>query len=186
MTDNAPRSGKRRNPVLVMIALGIIALLTWWLGPDAPDSGDAGGSSLPTSSPSITFQDPGSEETPRTDTGPTEDTAPPGDEAGDPPGATDGIPACTDPLPAEADDVIADIAAGGPFDHPRNDGVTFQNREALLPDESQGYYREYTVQTPGSDDRGARRIVTGGDPPTDPEYWYFTDDHYDSFCAFAP
>jgi ribonuclease T1 len=54
----------------------------------------------------------------------------------------------------------------------------FQNRERRLPDRPQGYYREYTVDTPGSADRGARRIVTGGDPP---EVYYYTDDHYRTF-----
>ena len=54
----------------------------------------------------------------------------------------------------------------------------FQNREHRLPGRPGGYYREYTVPTPGSDDRGARRIVAGGDPP---EVFYYTDDHYRSF-----
>lgn len=80
-------------------------------------------------------------------------------------------------LPAEARDTLARIAAGGPFAH-RQDGSVFQNRERLLPSRPRGWYREYTVETPGSDDRGARRIVTGGDPPG--EYWY-SDDHYRSF-----
>jgi len=80
-------------------------------------------------------------------------------------------------LPAEARDTLALIAKGGPFEH-RQDGSVFQNREHRLPSRQRGYYREYTVETPGSDDRGARRIVTGGDPPG--EYWY-SDDHYRSF-----
>lgn len=83
-------------------------------------------------------------------------------------------------LPREAHDVLRRIAAGGPFDH-RQDGSTFQNRENRLPKQPRGYYREYTVETPGSDDRGARRIVTGGDPPS--EYFY-SDDHYRSFRRF--
>lgn len=83
-------------------------------------------------------------------------------------------------LPREAHDVLRRIAAGGPFDH-RQDGSTFQNRENRLPKQPRGYYREYTVETPGSDDRGARRIVTGGDPPR--EYFY-SDDHYRSFRRF--
>jgi ribonuclease T1 len=83
-------------------------------------------------------------------------------------------------LPREAHDVLRRIATGGPFDH-RQDGGTFQNRENRLPKQPRGYYREYTVQTPGSDDRGARRIVTGGDPPS--EYFY-SDDHYRSFRRF--
>lgn len=85
-------------------------------------------------------------------------------------------------LPPEAFDTIDLIQQGGPFPY-RQDGTTFGNREGLLPDEARGYYREYTVTTPGSSDRGARRIVTGGDPPAD---WYYTDDHYRSFRPFDP
>jgi guanyl-specific ribonuclease Sa len=80
-------------------------------------------------------------------------------------------------LPAEARDTLASIARGGPFQH-RQDGSVFRNRERQLPPRPRGWYHEYTVETPGSDDRGARRIVTGGDPPS--EYWY-SDDHYRSF-----
>ncbi|MGL6290104.1 MAG: ribonuclease domain-containing protein [Silanimonas sp.] len=83
-------------------------------------------------------------------------------------------------LPPEAAPVLAAIARGGPFEY-RQDGTVFQNRERLLPRQPRGHYREYTVETPGSDDRGPRRIVTGGDPPT--EFWY-TDDHYRSFQRF--
>ncbi|SDZ00216.1 Guanyl-specific ribonuclease Sa [Lysobacter sp. yr284] len=83
-------------------------------------------------------------------------------------------------LPAEAHDVLRRIAAGGPFEH-RQDGSTFQNRERRLPPQPRGYYREYTVETPGSGDRGARRIVTGGDPPSQ---YYYSDDHYRSFRRF--
>lgn len=80
-------------------------------------------------------------------------------------------------LPVEAIETIALIERGGPFPYDR-DGVTFQNRERRLPGRPRGYYREYTVPTPGERDRGARRIVTGGDPP---EVYYYTDDHYRSF-----
>ena len=90
---------------------------------------------------------------------------------------TAGLP---DFLPVQARDVLADIARGGPYDY-RQDGGVFQNRERLLPPQPRGYYREYTVPTPGAGDRGPRRIVTGGQPPT--EYWY-TDDHYRSFRRF--
>lgn len=83
-------------------------------------------------------------------------------------------------LPREAHVVLERIARDEP--HPyRQDGGVFQNREKRLPAQPRGYYREYTVDTPGSDDRGARRIVTGGDPPV--EYWY-TQDHYRSFRRF--
>lgn len=85
-------------------------------------------------------------------------------------------------LPAEAIDTLRRIQAGGPFRY-RQDGGVFGNRERELPQRARGYYREYTVETPGSRDRGARRIVTGGDPPT--EYWY-TRDHYRSFRRIDP
>lgn len=85
-------------------------------------------------------------------------------------------------LPDEARDTIELIRRGGPFPY-RQDGATFGNREGLLPDSARGYYREYTVPTPGSPDRGARRIVTGGEPPV---AWYYTDDHYRSFRPFDP
>lgn len=97
----------------------------------------------------------------------------------------DDIDACTDDiLPATMIPVVEDIVDGGPYDYDR-DGITFQNREGFLPDEQRGYYREFTVETPGLDHRGARRIVTGGGE-TDPEVWYYTEDHYQSFCEFAP
>jgi guanyl-specific ribonuclease Sa len=94
--------------------------------------------------------------------------------------ASDSAARYPDFLPAEARDVLDRIAAGGPFAY-RQDGGVFQNRERRLPPRPGGYYREYTVVTPGSDDRGARRIITGGDPPV--EYWY-SDDHYRSFRRF--
>lgn len=78
-------------------------------------------------------------------------------------------------LPPEATDTADLIAQGGPYPYPQ-DGTVFQNREDLLPDCPSGYYHEYTVETPGSPDRGARRIVTGDDG----EHFY-TDDHYASF-----
>jgi ribonuclease T1 len=78
-------------------------------------------------------------------------------------------------LPKQARATIALIDAGGPFPFDR-DGITFQNRESLLPRQPKGYYREYTVVTPGSSDRGARRIIAGKGGEL-----YYTDDHYDSF-----
>ena len=83
----------------------------------------------------------------------------------------------TQGLPPEAHQTLQLIAAGGPFPYDR-DGTVFQNREGRLPARPRGYYREYTVRTPGSPDRGARRIVSGGDPPTE---FFYTDDHYRSF-----
>lgn len=83
-------------------------------------------------------------------------------------------------LPAEARNTLALIARGGPFPH-RQDGTVFGNREGRLPARPRGYYHEYTVDTPGLDYRGARRIITGGNPPV---VYYYTDDHYRTFRAF--
>jgi ribonuclease T1 len=86
-------------------------------------------------------------------------------------------------LPKEARDTLALIRKGGPFPY-RRDGTTFGNFEKRLPLRSRGYYREYTVPTPGAHDRGARRIVAGqgatGDARTSDEY-YYSDDHYRTF-----
>ncbi len=83
-------------------------------------------------------------------------------------------------LPTEARDTLDRIARGGPFEH-RQDGGVFGNYEGLLPRQPRGYYHEYTVETPGARNRGARRIITGGTPPV---VWYYTDDHYRSFRRF--
>lgn len=88
-------------------------------------------------------------------------------------------------LPAEARQVQQLIKAGGPFAHDK-DGSVFGNRERLLPRERRGYYREYTVRTPGARDRGARRIVCGGERPQAPEACYYTDNHYASFRHIVP
>ncbi|HET9822208.1 MAG TPA: ribonuclease [Burkholderiaceae bacterium] len=83
-------------------------------------------------------------------------------------------------LPAEARQTHSLIARGGPFPYAK-DGTVFGNRERLLPRKARGWYREYTVRTPGSRDRGARRIVCGGAEPKAPEACYYTADHYASF-----
>lgn len=77
------------------------------------------------------------------------------------------------------------IESGGPFPYPRNDGVVFGNFEGRLPKHERGYYHEYTVPTPGDKHRGTRRIVTGGAPLTDPPEFYYTGDHYESFCLIG-
>ena len=79
-------------------------------------------------------------------------------------------------LPVEARETVAQIDRGGPFPYAK-DGAVFGNRERLLPDQPSGYYREYTVPTPGEDDRGPRRIVTGNDGGQ----LFYTADHYASF-----
>jgi ribonuclease T1 len=82
-------------------------------------------------------------------------------------------------LPRQGRETYELIRQGGPFPYDK-DGTVFGNRERLLPTEKRGYYREYTVRTPGSRDRGARRIVCGG-PPRVPHACYYTADHYASF-----
>ena len=82
-------------------------------------------------------------------------------------------------LPAQGRETYGLIFKGGPFPYGK-DGTVFGNRERLLPINTRGYYREYTVKTPGSRDRGARRIVCGG-PKTAPHACYYTADHYASF-----
>ncbi|NNE73141.1 MAG: guanine-specific ribonuclease N1 and T1 [Acidimicrobiales bacterium] len=80
-----------------------------------------------------------------------------------------------DELPPEALDTLILIRNGGPYPYRQDDGV-FQNREGILPDHPRGHYREYTIETPGSPDRGARRFVVGERGEI-----YYTDDHYSSF-----
>ena len=85
-----------------------------------------------------------------------------------------------DALPAQGRDMMALIEKGGPFKY-NKDGTVFGNREKILPARPRGYYREYTVRTPGVSSRGARRIVCGGQQPRAPDACFYTDDHYGSF-----
>ena len=78
-------------------------------------------------------------------------------------------------LPSEAKATLKLIKHGGPFRYPK-DGTIFNNREGRLSARKRGYYREYTVKTPGRRDRGARRIIAGADGE-----FYYTDDHYNTF-----
>ena len=87
-------------------------------------------------------------------------------------------------LPVQGQRTYGAILNGGPFRHEK-DGTVFGNRERLLPQERRGHYREYTVDTPGSRDRGARRIVCGGERTTPSVCWY-TADHYASFRQIVP
>ena len=83
-------------------------------------------------------------------------------------------------LPPQGRDMMALIEKGGPFKYEK-DGTVFSNREKILPARQRGYYREYTVRTPGERSRGARRIVCGGQQPRAPDACFYTDDHYGSF-----
>jgi len=154
------KSGSRWFPWLL---LAIVLALGWqyWqrsAGPAAPAVGP--GTEVPLPIPA-----PASSPAPA----PTTTPAPPAD-----------TPAWPAFLPPEARATVELIQRGGPFPH-RQDGSVFGNREGLLPRQPRGWYREYTVDTPGLSHRGARRIVTGGNPPRD---WYYSDDHYRSFRAF--
>ncbi|UCU99194.1 ribonuclease [Acidovorax radicis] len=97
------------------------------------------------------------------------------------PPSSSGAPAsiALSELPPQGRTTYALIREGGPFPHDK-DGSVFGNRERILPAQKRGYYREYTVRTPGSRDRGARRIVCGGKPRV-PDACYYTGDHYASF-----
>ena len=88
-------------------------------------------------------------------------------------------------LPPEVGDTVRRIHAGGPFLFPQSDGAVFVNREGHLPKQRRGYYHEYTVITPRARDRSLRRIVTGGTPLNDPTQYFYTGDHYDSFCLIT-
>lgn len=88
---------------------------------------------------------------------------------------TGGATVAVADLPPQARTTLDLIKQGGPFPY-RQDGVVFGNRERILPAEPSGYYHEYTVRTPGSRDRGARRIIAARDGTQ-----YYTDDHYASF-----
>lgn len=97
----------------------------------------------------------------------------------EPPGVSGSVTIRVAELPRQGQETYERIRQGGPFPFEK-DGTVFGNRERLLPAARRGYYREYTVITPGSRDRGARRIVCGG-PPKAPHDCYYTADHYGSF-----
>ncbi len=157
----APAASTGRQRYRWLLLLAAATMLVAWLvagggqGDDDP-AGDGGSTSSTSSSPS-------SSSSPDDATGATD--------------AASGLPVVRlAALPPEAARTVELIDAGGPFPEPDHDGGTFGNREELLPDQPMGYYREYTVPTPGVDHRGARRIVAG-----DGEELYWTDDHYSSF-----
>ena len=167
-------SGGRQRYRWLLLLLVAGLLLAWMLveGTQRDDS-DVDGSAAPseTSSPTHRLTETN---TPTSD--PTDDTG--GDGATDP---ESGLPIVqVSALPPEAARTLELIDRGGPFPEPEHDGGTFENREALLPDRPIGYYKEYTVPTPGSDDRGPRRIVAGEGGEL-----YYTGDHYSSFSRIA-
>jgi ribonuclease T1 len=161
---------RQRGLVGLVLALIVVALL-WGTQDDdtAPGTGPrATDTQSPSSSPSA------SDSSTRDDTETDAPVTGPGRRPGTDP--VSGLPLVVlAALPPEAAETVELIDAGGPFPEDE-DGGTFGNREELLPDEQTGYYAEYTVPTPGSEDRGARRIVAG-----DGGELYWTADHYRSF-----
>lgn len=102
-----------------------------------------------------------------------------------PPGTpSNGIQTCGK-LPAQAWDTVARVEHGGPYPYPDNDDKRFGNYEGALPKQKSGYYREYTVDTPGVNHRGARRLVTGGGSDGSVDEWFYTGDHYETFCEIS-
>ncbi|WP_096696874.1 ribonuclease domain-containing protein [Polaromonas sp. AER18D-145] len=110
--------------------------------------------------------------------------SPSGIEAKGPVPAAEVSPISVASLPEQGRHMVRLIYQGGPFRYDK-DGSVFGNRERILPAKNRGYYREYTVRTPGERSRGARRIVCGGFVPTTPDACYYTDDHYASFRRIA-
>ena len=150
-------SGPKGKSLLAVIGGIALVAVAGWLGVDLPEDGadgdsDASGSPTQASGAAGTAAD-GDYETCSVDT-----------------------------LPREAEPVVEDILAGGPYEYPGEDGGHFGNYEGILPDERNSYYRSYTVDTPGLNHRGERRIVVGGGTETDPDVWFYSDDHYESFC----
>ena len=180
--SRARRQSRQRLPLIAIVMLLVLGAGAWWWSQrdDAPAPSTTTARETPESSQtSAVLALPPVEQTrPGALAGEVPDVAPPVAPAA--PSASRSTGALPAFLPPEAQLTLALIQRGGPFPH-RQDGSVFQNREGRLPRQSRGYYREYTVDTPGLDHRGERRIVTGGQPPRE---YYYTDDHYESFRRF--
>lgn len=154
------RISANQRKILSLVAAVLVAAVVWWSqhggdgGAERTDARSGQSSSLDgTTTPGAGGADRDSDRDPET-----------------------GLPWIdADRLPAEARDTLELIDDGGPYPYDR-DGITFENREGILPERDIGHYHEYTVPTPGEGDRGARRIVTG-----DEDEFFWTADHYDSF-----
>ncbi|WP_439648105.1 ribonuclease domain-containing protein [Corynebacterium lemuris] len=155
----------KRNSVLAIIAALALAAVGTWAGVDLTSDDQAGAGSGATEEQSALV---------------SEDTK--NVEAADAVGVSSLEVCSVDTLPTEADPVIDDILSGGPYAYPGEDGGHFGNYEGVLPDENNSYYRSFTVDTPGLPHRGTKRIVVGGGTEDDPDVWYYSDDHYESFC----
>lgn len=169
MAGSSPASTARQRYRWLVLLVAATILVVWFFTP--ADQGDPASSGDGDTTSASERSGDGADTTSADPT--TFPSTPPADASGLPVVRLAG-------LPPEAAETVELIDAGGPFPEPEHDGGTFQNREDLLPDRPMGYYREYTVPTPGSDDRGARRIVAGRDGEL-----YWTDDHYSSFSRIA-
>lgn len=169
---------KKKTLAAQVIGLLCAAIAVWTGINVSNDSGNSAASSMSAASNAARLS------TPSTSASPSSSRASGGSGSGKSGGSgSSGLPSCPlNSLPTEADEVAHDILAGGPFDHPDEDGSHFGNYQRILPRKNSNFYREYTVETPGVGHRGARRIVVGGGSDTDPDVWYYTDDHYESFC----
>ena len=169
---------KKKTLAAQVIGLLCAAIAVWTGINVSNDSGNSAASSTSAASNAARLS------TPSAAASPSSSRASGGSGSGKSGGSgSSGLPSCPlNSLPPEADEVAHDILAGGPFDHPDEDGSHFGNYQRILPRKNSNFYREYTVETPGVGHRGARRIVVGGGSDTDPDVWYYTDDHYESFC----
>ncbi|MFE2720928.1 ribonuclease [Kitasatospora sp. NPDC059327] len=163
-------TSKNRLSALVAVLICVLAAVVGYLlSDDGSDRPKAAATSAPSSVASATGPKP-SAPRPSPPAGTT--PAPAGGWVPTDPALAD---VCRTKLPTQALDTLGLIAKGGPYPY-RSDGIVFENRENRLPRKASGYYHEYTVVTPGSGDRGARRVVTG---VIGEQYW--TADHYGSF-----
>ncbi len=169
---------KRRRSIGLALALVLMAVaaLLGACGRDSASDLDAAGSQPTGTTAARRAGAVATATAPSRDPTPTPTTTPRNRQTGEGQAAGDGLPTiAAAQLPPEARETIRLIERGGPFPFDK-DGATFGNRERHLPARPSGYYREYTVITPGSPDRGARRIVAGESGEL-----YYTDDHYESF-----
>ncbi|MFF0391305.1 ribonuclease [Kitasatospora sp. NPDC004615] len=162
-------SRNRLISLAVLIVAGLIAAVTALLN-GGGDTGSPSADKSP-SAPAATAARNGTTSAPK----PSAPAKSPADQPAWVPTNTALADVCRSKLPSQALDTLGLIAKGGPYPY-RSDGIVFENRESRLPRQNNGYYHEFTVVTPGSDDRGTRRVVTGN---AGEQYW--TADHYASF-----
>lgn len=174
-----PQSSPSKKSLPALIGGAVLVLVAGYFGIDLSSSGDgADQKAAPSSTAAGTSGAAGAS------SAAAASGAAGGDEGDAAKQGESDLPSCAmDSLPQEAHETAEDILGGGPYDYPDNDNVRFGNYEGVLPQQAKNYYREYTVETPGIGHRGAKRIVTGGGSETDPDVWYYTDDHYESFCS---